>query len=217
LRFVQPEELEHGLWRWTAPHPEWKPGTSDTADDWSRDVGCALFQTSSMVLFIDPLLPPSTSPFWRWADERCAGRSVTVFTTIAYHRRSRDAIVARYGAASYGGDGDGETDVRRLPGGVQLLPVEGFGETLVWLASARTLLTGDSLLGDGRGGLRLCPESWLEDAPAPITLADLRDRLSPVLSLPIERVLVSHGEPVLSDGRRALARALEAIPVPRRH
>jgi hypothetical protein len=32
--------------------------------------------------------------------------------------------------------------------------------------------------------------------------------MRPLLELPIERVLVSHGEPVLHDGRAALARAL---------
>jgi hypothetical protein len=211
---VQPLELDHGLWRWTAPHPEWKPGAPDSADDWARDVGCVLFQTSSMALFIDPLLPASTSPFWRWADERCAGRSVAVLTTIHYHSRSRDAIVARYGAARYGGEG--ENDVQLLPGGVQCFPIEGFGETLVWIAGLRTLIVGDSILGEGHGQLRLCPESWLEDAPAHMTLADLRDRLSPLLDLPLERVLVSHGEPVLTDARTALARALQAVPAPKR-
>jgi hypothetical protein len=33
--------------------------------------------------------------------------------------------------------------------------------------------------------------------------------MRPLLDLPIEMVLVSHGEPVLSDGRHALARALD--------
>ena len=32
--------------------------------------------------------------------------------------------------------------------------------------------------------------------------------LRPLVQLPIERVLVSHGEPVLRDGRAALVRAI---------
>jgi hypothetical protein len=36
----------------------------------------------------------------------------------------------------------------------------------------------------------------------------LRDRLRPLLELPIENVLVSHGDPIVGDGRRALADAL---------
>jgi hypothetical protein len=40
--------------------------------------------------------------------------------------------------------------------------------------------------------------------------AQLRKALRPLLELPIEMVLVSHGEPVLSGGREALAKALSA-------
>jgi hypothetical protein len=40
------------------------------------------------------------------------------------------------------------------------------------------------------------------------TRADLRAALLPLLELPVEMVLVSHGEPVLSDGHTALERAL---------
>jgi hypothetical protein len=36
----------------------------------------------------------------------------------------------------------------------------------------------------------------------------LRSLLEPLLELPIERVLVSHGEPVLSDGASALRHCL---------
>jgi hypothetical protein len=37
----------------------------------------------------------------------------------------------------------------------------------------------------------------------------MRAALEPLLELPIERILVSHGEPVLTGGRDALARALQ--------
>jgi hypothetical protein len=39
--------------------------------------------------------------------------------------------------------------------------------------------------------------------------AQLRKALQPLLELPVEMVLVSHGEPVLSGGREALVRALD--------
>jgi len=39
---------------------------------------------------------------------------------------------------------------------------------------------------------------------------DLREALAPLLELPVDRVLVSHGEPVLENGREAIARALAA-------
>ncbi len=210
---MKPVQLDRGLWRWSAPHPDWRPGTAGSSADWPRYVGCTLFATSTIALFVDPMLPSATSAFWRWSDERCAGRSVAVFTTIGYHARSRDAFIARYGGARYG---EGAADELTLPGGVHCLPLDGVGETLVWLAEARTLITGDSIIGAGRGRLRLCPESWLEDAPGTVTLADLREQLGDLLApLPIERVLVSHGEPVLSGGREALAMALGVVALSR--
>ena len=52
--------------------------------------------------------------------------------------------------------------------------------------------------------LRLCPERWLGSA----SHADLRASLRPLLELPVERVLLSHGEPVLRAGKRALETVL---------
>ena len=42
--------------------------------------------------------------------------------------------------------------------------------------------------------------------------AELADLLRPLLALPIELVLVSHGKPVLRRGRSALERALAQAP-----
>jgi len=66
---------------------------------------------------------------------------------------------------------------------------------------------GDVLLGDVTGGVRMCPESWLPGAKGH---AELAASLLPLLDLPVERVLLSHGEPVLTNGRAALAAALTA-------
>ena len=61
------------------------------------------------------------------------------------------------------------------------------------------------ILGADNSGLRLCPASWL---PAGIDQARLRESLRPLLDLPVERVLVSHGKPVLRKGHAALAAVL---------
>jgi glyoxylase-like metal-dependent hydrolase (beta-lactamase superfamily II) len=79
-----------------------------------------------------------------------------------------------------------------------------------WLPQQKALAVGDVLLGAGAkphatdDPLRLCPERWLGKA----THDDLRASLAPLLDLPVSRVLVSHGEPVLRGGRRALAAVL---------
>jgi glyoxylase-like metal-dependent hydrolase (beta-lactamase superfamily II) len=73
-----------------------------------------------------------------------------------------------------------------------------------WLPEHGALVAGDLLLG-APNGVRVCPDSWLE---APATPASIRAAMRTLLDLPVERILVSHGEPVLEDGRTALVRAL---------
>ena len=79
---------------------------------------------------------------------------------------------------------------------------------MLWLPGPRALVPGDRLLGDDAGGVRLCPDSWLRYLPSGMRRDDLRTALEPLLDLPVELVLVSHGEPVLRDGSAAIARAL---------
>jgi hypothetical protein len=126
--------------------------------------------------------------------ERRGGR-VAVLTTIRFHGRSRGAAVERYRAST------------EPPAGVTAFTLEAADETWFWIEEHRALVPGDRVLGDGEGGLRLCPESWLGYLDR-VTLDDVRRELRPLLELPAEIVLVSHGEPVLTGGRAALATAL---------
>jgi hypothetical protein len=198
-----PEEIVGGLWRWTAPHPDWpEGGEPGSSDDWPQDVGSVLYETAGAAVFFDPLLPSDTERFWRWADTRCEGRQVAVLTTIGWHRRSRAELVERYGAST-------SRAKPNLPSGVESIVVRGAGETMFWLPENRALIPGDRILGDS-GGLRLCPDSWMRYLRTPLTQQQLRQRLLGLLELPVERVLVSHGEPVLRDGKEALAALLSA-------
>jgi hypothetical protein len=86
------------------------------------------------------------------------------------------------------------------------MPIAGAGETMVWLPAVKALIPGDRLLGDGRGGLRMSPDSWI--AYLGLDQAALAEALRPLLDLPVEAVIVSHGEPVLHDGRRLIADAI---------
>jgi glyoxylase-like metal-dependent hydrolase (beta-lactamase superfamily II) len=80
---------------------------------------------------------------------------------------------------------------------------------MVWLPEHRALIPGDRLLGDERGGLRLPPESWLRYLPSGMRHPELREALRPLLDLPVEMVLTSHGPPVLRGGRDAIAATLD--------
>ena len=181
-------EICPGLTYWTAPHPEWESeATPEGPADWPRNVGCVLVEVDREPVLIDPLLGD-----WGWLDARIAGRPVHVLRTVRFHDRDRAAVLERYG-----GDED-------PPSGVEAFAVPG--ENVYWLPEYAALVPGDSVIGDGRRGLRLCPESWLRHHDAGLT--ELRAALEPLLDLPVQRVLVSHGEPVLKDARAALRSSL---------
>ena len=194
-------ELTPGLVRWTAPHPAWKgPGEPGGPDDWPQMVGCVLYETPEAVALIDPLVPADgREEFLAWLDARVGRRPVSVLTTIRWHRRDRKELAERY-------RGNTSRAWNAVPPGVVPKPLRGGGEVMLWLVDARTLVPGDSLIAGEDGCLQLCPQAWLEDVR--VDRRGLAKLMRPLLELPIERVLVSHGEPVLSDGRLALDRAI---------
>jgi hypothetical protein len=148
------------------------------------------------LVLVDPLVPDDG---WSVLDAlvRAHGPAVHVLTTLQWHRRSRAAVVERYGA---------QTSRARaaVPPGVEPVRLPRTLETMVWLPGPRALVPGDRLIGGRRGGLRVCPRSWLPRVE-PVAL---RVALAVLLELPVEMVLVSHGRPVLRGGRAAIARAL---------
>jgi hypothetical protein len=199
---VELTQLRRNLYRWTAPHPDYEPDPEpDSPADWPEQVGCVAYEAADALVLIDPLVPDE---LWPALDRLSEGRSVVVLTTIGFHRRSRDAVVERYGAST-------SRAKRTLPRGVETIPIPSAGETMVWIPEHAALVPGDRILGGRDGGLRMCPDSWLRYLPSGITREELREALRPLLQLPIELVLVSHGEPVLERGRTALERALRNI------
>jgi len=194
---VLPVEIVPGLSRWMAPHPDWHGQTA-----WEQMVGCVLYELVDVVVLIDPLLPLDRGDFLQWLDQRVAGRPVSILTTIQWHRRDREELAERYRANS-------SRAWNYVPPGVEPKPLRGAGEIMYWLPGVATLVPGDRLIGAPGGGLQLCPEDWLDDVA--VDRRGLAGLLDPLVELPIERVLVSHGEPVLEDGRAALGRALREV------
>ena len=196
-------EVAPGVWRWTADHPDWRPDAlPGSPGDWERSVGCLLCELDGAAVFVDALVPGDEGGFWEWADgrrrdaERCHA-----LTTIAFHRRSRAQLVERYGAATSRARGE-------LPSGLRPIRLAGAGEVMFWLPEQRALVAGDRVLGataaDPAALSRVVARLPAQRADAD----ELRLLLRPLLDLPIERVLVSHGEPVLANGREALTEAI---------
>jgi glyoxylase-like metal-dependent hydrolase (beta-lactamase superfamily II) len=198
------EELRLGLWRWTAPHEEWK-----------KQVASFAVEAGADLVLIDPLL---VGDQWEQLEEAAAGRRLHVLLTIHWHTRSAAEVAARIDGSRVWAHSRNRaavarrapvTDVFRsgdqLPAGLVALEARPRSEVLFWDPRSKALIAGDALLGDGeRGsGLHTCPASWL---PGSNSLEDLRRSLEPVLDLPLELVLPSHGAPVLRDAKEELAR-----------
>ena len=200
------QELQPQLHRWSAVHPDAESvPTVGSPDDWGPDVASIAYEAPDALLLVDPLVPEDRADVQAELDAlvRRHGQPVTIVTMLQFHRRSRDELVERYGAST-------SRAKKHLPRDVETVVLQGAGETMVWLPKVRALIPGDRLLGDDeRGGVRLCPDSWLRYLPSGMRQKELREALRPLLDLPVELVLVSHGEPVLEGGREAIARALK--------
>jgi glyoxylase-like metal-dependent hydrolase (beta-lactamase superfamily II) len=188
------EELRPGLWYWTAVHPTWH----------EHVVGSYAWDAGSTLVLLDPLSPPSL------VDELADGKEVATVLTCDWHDRNAPELVERLGAAVHApAGGDGELEARHfepddaLPAGLAAYPATHPGEAALWIAEAGALVVGDALITTD--GVLAIPERWL---PKGDSVADVRKRLAPLLELPVELVLTTHGEPVRENGAEALRRAL---------
>jgi glyoxylase-like metal-dependent hydrolase (beta-lactamase superfamily II) len=188
------QQLADGLWRWTAPHPN--------AANWPErgrpvppEVGCVYYEAPAALVLVDPLLPAGEEEEFLAQLDRDVERlalPVSILLTAPWHERSASILRERYQARN------------RIPGGVETYPIEGSPEEQLayFIRPHRALVVAEIFVGDGRGGLALATSPALEDRDA------LDRSLRTIAELPVELVLVSHGEPVLEDGRRAIELAL---------
>jgi hypothetical protein len=216
---VEVAELAPGLWRWTATHPEWKHGY-----DWSPVVGCFYAEADDATLVLDPLVPDAEAGrFWSALDRDVERRGlpVAVLLTEAAHARSSGEVAARYGAAVWGHEEArgkvGGTEFHAvsagdvLPGGARVLDegYDGGSGTPLFLPSHGALAPGDAIV-EVEGELRVW---WAFEGEE--DERQFRERSLPALrrwlELPIERVLVSHGEQ-RSFTREDVVAALELPP-----
>lgn len=199
------EELRPGLWRWSGRYPEWK-----------HEVASVAVTTEADVVLVDPLLADEQ---WKSLETGVGDRSLHVLLTIHWHVRSVAEVASRFPGTRVWAHSRNRAAIARrtpvtdvfhagepLPAGLVSIESRPRSEILFWEQRSRALIAGDALLGDGeRGeGLHTCPASWL---PESTDLADLRRSLRPVLDLPVELILPSHGAPILTNAGRELAAA----------
>jgi glyoxylase-like metal-dependent hydrolase (beta-lactamase superfamily II) len=179
---------------WFSPHPAW-----DRSADWPAEVPVVRFETDHEVVLIDPFLPPDDS-----FDPQ--GKPVRVLLTQPSHYRGTADFVERYRASVWvpphaewrRRPNPATTDV--LPDGVTAIGLDGEPHQAVfYIPEHATLVTGDVLSGTG-GTLHV----FVDEADAELLLP----ALEAVADLPIERVIIPHGDPIPGNGS---ARIREAV------
>jgi glyoxylase-like metal-dependent hydrolase (beta-lactamase superfamily II) len=198
-------ELQTGLWQWESPHPDWSPG-----EGWDQMVSSYAIDDGGRLLLFDPLAVP------REIKELAAERETTVVLTCPWHERDARSVVEELGAPVYSprpdeGSGDAAwldtveahrfSARDRLQIGVETFPGMVANDIVLWVESGRAVIAGDTLIDRGRG-LEI-PDDWLGEG---VTREQVAEGLRPLLELPVEHVLATHGGP--SD-RAALERALD--------
>jgi glyoxylase-like metal-dependent hydrolase (beta-lactamase superfamily II) len=216
-------ELRPGLWHWEAPHPEWEP-----SEPWPQVVSSYAIDNGDRLLLFDPIAPPSE------IDELAAARETAIVLTAPWHERDTRSLVERLGVPVFVPPpdtqadlmqkfgvtaeqaGDGSPDVRwlldgeageghfylagdRLPVGVEAFPGREHNDLVLWIEHSRAVISGDTLVDFGNG---LQIADWLREA---VTREHVAEGLRPLLDLPVEHVLATHGGPT---DRVALERAL---------
>ena len=214
------------MFRWTAPHPEWR-----TRIEWGHEVASYALVCTGGLSLVDPLLPAPDSPAGRDVQARlddvvAAAPCLDILVTIPYHTRSSEALFWRYRdrlpVALWGHPAvakqvtDPSTPLRPdrggRTGGELRTPARDrrpapFRDAAV-LPGARALAFGDALVCV-EGDLRI----WQERPLSPAWYHDkFLPSLLPLLELDVEIVLATHGAPLLRDGRAALRRALASPP-----
>ncbi|HEU5245274.1 MAG TPA: hypothetical protein VFU33_12815 [Gaiellaceae bacterium] len=187
--------IADGLWRWTAEHPNWENWPDRERE--AREVGCVYYEAADATVLVDPLVPAGEKDdFFRHldADVERRGLPVVILLTADWHRRSAEELAARYEARSDGA----------LPAGVEEVAIEGADERQVayLIRPHAALVVAEIFAVDVDGELRVCA------SPALVRPHELEASLARIMELPIERLLVSHGEPVLADAKTRLAEAL---------
>ena len=192
------EQIAPGLWHWTAWHEHIHSAVS------------TYYLAGSRVL-IDPMIPEDGLG---WFEQH--GVPEHVLLTNRHHDRQswrlRDAFACtihcvRNGMYELEGRGPAEPfDFGdELPGGVIVHEVDAIcpDETALHIPSHRALACADGVVRSRDSGDLAFVSDHLMDDPEE-TKAGLRKAYRGLLDLDFDRLLLAHGNPVVSDGKEAL-------------
>ena len=195
-------EVRSGVWHWEAQHPEW-----NDRQWWGPLVSSYAIDDGARLVLFDPLTPPAE------IDKLTGERETAIVLTCPWHRRDAENLAKRYGAQLYVPppdegdpspvDGTVYREGDRLPVGVEALPGMEPNDLVLWIESHGALVAGDTLQDRGNG-LQFLGD-LTNNVPAGFDTKQILERMQPMLALPVEVVLLTHGAPA---DRAALERAL---------
>jgi|SRR5215216_3944322 len=215
------QKLSDGLWRWTARHPEWHPG------EFGAQVASFAAQAGDTTLLIDPLLPPEPEPVLRAVEETLADR-LAILITIPYHVRSSEELWRRYaqnaettihGHRACRKRLTDESAFREIEPGVPL-PGGATAHTIgkprryempLHIPSHEVLTFGDAVV-EADGELRVWATDKVDGKVERFYRERFNPTLEPLLELPFDAVLPTHGQPIVENGKKALGKALRGKP-----
>ena len=197
------KEISDGIWHWTAFRATIG---MDVSSYWIEPAG----------IVIDPMAPPDAGLDW-WDGRDVQPQQVVL--TIGLHWRDSDEFAERFGvpvrapaAAAHRFEEDDREWQRYEPGdelapGVTAVEVGAIApdETALHIAHGPgAVAIADGLIkADGEGSLEFVPDFLMGDDPETVKTG-LRDSLRGLLERDWDALLLAHGDPVASGGRRAL-------------
>ncbi|HKY59971.1 MAG TPA: hypothetical protein VJP59_03075 [Gemmatimonadota bacterium] len=191
-------EIAPGLFHWSALHPE-------------QGIVVSSYCVEPARVLIDPMVPDdglawfeSRAPEHVLLTNRYHSRGSAVFVDafgcrVRCHRSGLEHVRERVTAEPFE---HGEV----LAGGIEALAVPGFtpDETALHVpAAGGGLAFADVLIRDGRGPLGYAPDGWYGDDPEPAK-ARVVEAARALLALDFRHLLLTHGEPIVEDGKEAL-------------
>jgi glyoxylase-like metal-dependent hydrolase (beta-lactamase superfamily II) len=199
------QEVAAGVWHWQAPHPEWDESV------WPQLVSSYAIDDGERLLLFDPIATPAEIV------ARADRRDLVVVLTSPWHERDARSLVDTHNPPVFVTDpGEGSPDVEwllsgaigdprlystegGLPDGVEAaFPGREPNDVVLWVPSRGAMIAGDTLVDFGDG--LTIHEPWLSTPREQVV-----GQLLPLLDLPVEHVLATHGGP---HDRAALERAL---------
>jgi hypothetical protein len=208
------EELRPGVWYWQTPHPDW-----NEEEWWPELVSSYGIEVGDQLLLFDPLGVP----------DDLRARATAVVLTAPYHERDARKLglpihtppadtwqdwVEKFGidpekvrgmesedlAWLRAGEGEGHFhEPGEWPFGITAYAGRENNDLILWVPAVQALVCSDTISDFGAGmHIALGGRKHL-------TEEQIKERLQPLLDLPVELVLPAHGMP---GGRELLEQAL---------